>query len=250
MTIEKIQNTKIITFKPKKEIKTPSALDEAEFISTQNQDKAPNDPSYYQAINKINRQNHFVAIIKDKNIKITIPFENKDSITLELDENDSTALLLNQNGTLDDATVDFFVELFKSFYKIRKDKFEKEKALLIHILEDKKEAKIITLNPQANLEYALAKNIATPAQDYIQALLSDIYDTETRKTLAKIYLNGIEQAFAKSVITVINEVMQVLKLSKDENGNLDKSNLAEKINQAVWIVHQETEMEDGMLYLF
>jgi len=239
MTIEKIQNSKIITFKPAG-IKVQSPVTGAEFISIQTQDKAPSDPTYYQAINKINRQNHFIAYTKNNNVKLIIPFENRDSITLELSKDDLSDLLLNQNGSLDDESIDFFVELFKSFYKIRKEKYEKEKAILLSILNDNSVSKITALNSIENLNYALLKNIATPPEDYIHALLEDIYDNETRKTLAKIYLNRIEEDMAKSVITVAKEAMFILKLSKKE-GFLDKSNLEEKTKLAVLTINKELE---------
>ena len=118
-----------------------------------------------------------------------------------------------------------------------------EVQILLSILNDNSVSKITALNSIENLNHALLKNIATPPEDYIHALLEDIYDNETRKTLAKIYLNRIEEDMAKSVITVAKEAMFILKLSKKE-GFLDKSNLEEKTKLAVLTINKELESSD------
>lgn len=221
MDVKKIESGKIIAFKPR-QIETPSR-NLANNTTPQNVAKPlnlPNNPQYYQAINNINFANQFVAIPSFNSsgainlLRLHILFDDEDSVTLDIDKDDSVELFLNSERKLDNKTVEFFVDYYKKFFQIRKERYERNKEELSKIINEHPRRNLRVINPRDDIKNALEKNEDTEPDEYIKSIVTDIFDPKSKNEYAIMYLNRLEREFAQSSITTAQEALCLLKLCK------------------------------------
>lgn len=246
MKINRIENNKINTqkFAPRQK---QSATKE---YATKIFEKTPNNPLYYQAINNISFTSYFIAAPRKNkqdeihSLRLYIPFDDGDTITLDLDKNDSIELFINENGTLDSEALDFFTEKYLSFYEIRKAQYKEEKTILLDILNSKEKTNIFVLNPEEEIKRALKKTSTTGDESYAQSLINELYDSESKKTFAAMYLNRIEREFKESTLTTAKEALNIMKLYQRLNYKLNEGD-NEKINSIAILITTYNNIAKG-----
>lgn len=239
MDVKKIETGKIIAFKPRQienHPQTKATLPAEQKVAKQL--VLPNNPQYYQAINNINFANQFVAIPTFNSsgainlLRLHILFDEDDSVTLDIDRNDSVELFLNKEGKIDKKTLEFFVEYYKLYFLLRKERYETTRKRLIEIINESPKSNLRVLNPKQDIENALRKNEETSPDEYLNSIVADILDPKTKKEYAIMYLNRIEREFAKSSITTAQEALCLVRLCKKDD-KIDKTNFGIKNQIAV-----------------
>lgn len=252
MKINKIQEN-IITFPKFKNEHLQTKKENAD-VEAQNL-ILPNNPKYYQALNYINFKGNFIALPYKKDgqikaLKIRIPLNNDDKVTLEFSKHDSIDAFLDENGSLNTKALDFFAKHYASFYEAKKEMYEKEKQSLLTILNDNS-SNLRVLDPKRDIQNALLKNEETDNMTYGANLLEDIMDKETKKDLASMRLNRIQEEFKTYSITLAKELITVLKLSKKQDGTIDEKDLSKKISIGVMLAYYNNEVQkDCSDYIF
>jgi len=252
MKINKIQENKIATFRPKQHIKNTS--------NNQNINKQeiilPKNPKYFQVLNHINFKSSFIAIPRFQQnslvgLNLRIPISHDYKITLELDKEDSLEVFLDENGDLDNSAIDFFAKYYADFYRAKKEMYEKEKAALLAIINYNPSTKLTVIDSKKDVQNALIKSEDSSDETYGETLLNSIMDLETKKNFAIKRLNKIENDFRASSITIAKEIINIIKLSRQDDGSIDESNFDKKLAIAVLLTHYNKEAQkDCTDYIF
>lgn len=246
MKIKEIQFS--TTYKTNTKKQTSLTRTQKEEIQNTLVKNTPHNPKYYQALNYINFTNGFLALPQRNNnetqgLKIRIPIPKEDKITLELDRDDSWEVFFDEDGSLNIEILNFFSEYYTSFYKIKKEIYEKEKNALLNIINNCKNKKTSAIKPEEDVVNAFNSNKENQTNTYGESLLNSIMDDDTRKDFAIRRLNRIDSEFSTYSITLAKELVTVIKLSKQKDDSIDKSDFEDKISIATLLTYYNKEVK-------
>ena len=252
MKINKIQDSKIYTLKPKDNQKNTQNNQ----LENHHTTTLPSNPKYFQALNYINFKSNFIAMPKFKDgtlveIKLRMPISHDCNITLKLDKEDSIEVFTNKDNKLDESALDFFAKYYASFYKTRKEMYEKEKATLLSIINYNPTTKLRVIDPKKDLQTAMLKSESSSNETYGENILDSLDDLDTKKEFATRRLNRIEREFRVCSITIAKELIIFLRLSKQQNDTIDILNSDERLSIATLLTYYNSEVEkDCTEYIF